>query len=137
MPRKKLIPRKKKPPFKEAFSAAKAVLASKIGRRKEVLAELQDLNRDIPNLERTCRALEAQLNWKGSTGAVSPPTSQTDNNSVGGVVPISDVEIPPEIRAQLPPEDMSKFGSHYGTEETASEDLLPPIEGKELIPEKK
>jgi hypothetical protein len=37
--------------------------------------------------------------------------------------------------AKLPPDDFSKFGSHYGTEK--EEDTLPEITGTPLIPETK
>jgi hypothetical protein len=149
--------RRKRNEFTRALSAAKKSLAAKTRERDRALNLLRDLNLDIPNLERTVRALEQQL---GGTGAVRPLTSQPDNKQVGGVPPLftaeqrkvldekyygpvlennpelKDIaEIPPEIRAQLPPEDFSKFGSHYGTAQ--EEDTLPEITGKPLIPETK
>ena len=145
--------RRKRNEFTRALSAAKKALKVKTKQRDSFVKELRQLNLDIPNLERTCRALEAQL---GGTGAVRPLTSQPDNKQVGGVplklhlsevgtftkeqinemFPGSTGEIPPEIRAQLPPEDFSKFGSHFGTEAAQEEDTLPEITGKPLIPEK-
>lgn len=133
--------------FSRALSSAKAALKAKTKQRDRAIAELRQLNLDIPNLERTVRALEAQL---GGTGPVTRPTSQSDNKQVGVVPPRIDTlkeqrefveriteDIPPEIRAQLPPEDFSKFGYHFGTEPPEKEDFLPEITGKELVPEKK
>ena len=153
----KIRPVRRKNEFSRALKAAKQSLKSKTKQRDTALSLLRDLNIDIPNLERTCRALEAQLNGKGSTGPDSRPTSQGVSKQVGGVSPklhLSEIgtfskdqmnemfpgstgEIPPEIRAQLPPEDFSKFGSHFGDEPAESEDFLPEITGKELVPEKK
>lgn len=145
---KKLKPRsrRKQPPFKPALLAAKQTLLSKRSRRASLLEELQELNRDIPNLERTVTALEQQLRGSGATGADAPLTSQGVSRKVGEVAPdlrkspfnldmreIPISEIPPEIRAQLPPEDLSNFGSHY---EGAEDDTLPEITGKPVIPEK-
>jgi hypothetical protein len=140
MPRRKPITRKKRHhPFPVALRVAKSQLALYLKTREQLLEDLKVLNRDIPNLERTVRALEAQLNKNGSTGAVSPPASQTDSKKVGGVLPVSPIldEIPPEIRAQLPPEDLSGAGSYFGAKPAPSEDFLPEIDGKEVIPEKK
>ena len=144
-PRRKSMARRKTE-FSRAFSAAKAVLSSKMRRRTALLKELQSLNVDIPNLERTVRALNAQL---GGTGPDSRPTSQTVGKQVGevpptpqkvdlGVMGIMNLDdIPPEIRAQLPPEDLSGMSSHFGDGVNESEDYLPPIEGKDLLREEK
>jgi hypothetical protein len=137
------IPRKRSP-FGKALSAAKKELSAKIRERDRSLKQLQQLNVDIPNLERTCRALEAQLNGKGSTGPDARPTSQSVGKKVGEVLPYVPGfepspkldDIPPEIRAQLPPEDLSQFGAKYD-KEAETEEFLPPIVGKEVVPEKK
>jgi hypothetical protein len=148
-PKKKNTLPRGKPPFGRALDSAKALLASKIAKREKAIATLQHLNIDIPNLERTIRALEAQLGEKGVMPNASPEqrsrSEQSNNRDVTGdhraatsdSSLILDVEIPPEIRAQLPPEDFSKFGSHYGKEAPETEEFLPPIDGKPVIPEKK
>src|SRR5580765_851850 len=131
---------RRKNEFSRALQAAKSELKSKTVQRDRAMKQLRELNVDIPNLERTVRALEAQL---GGTGHVSRPTSQADNNQVGVVPPYSvtpdaygryefktSSEIPPEILAKLPPEDLSKFRSHFGSEPAAEEDALPTITGK-------
>jgi hypothetical protein len=153
------LPRKRNE-FSRALSAAKKALAVKTKERDRDMQQLRQLNIHIPNLERTVKALEAQL---GRTGPVTRPTSQSDSKKVGEVLPLNDAlahsvffrnkagiqkfdgatvenisdDIPPEIRAQLPPEDLSKFGSHFGATPPEKEDFLPEItEGKPLIPEK-
>ncbi len=143
MPRRKKIKvTRRKNEFSRALQAAKSVLKAKTKQRDRMMTELRQLNTDIPSLERTVRALEAQL---GGTGAVGPLTSQTDSRQVGGVPPKvhirpmldSESGIPQEVLAQLPPEDFSRFGSHFGEEAPEKEDYLPEIVGKEVIPEKK
>jgi hypothetical protein len=152
MPRKKntvIVPARQL--FRTALASAKQALAAKTKERNRTITLLRQLNVDIPNLERTVKALEEQL---GGTGPVTRPTSQSDNNQVGGVPPklhLSEVgsftkeqmnemfpgstgEIPPDVLAQLPPEDFSKFGAKYGVDE--EEKFLPEIEGKPVIPEK-
>jgi hypothetical protein len=148
-PKKKNTLPRGKPPFGRALDSAKALLASKIAKREKAIATLQHLNIDIPNLERTIRALEAQLGEKGVMPNATGRTTETSIQSTRSVLtgdhraetsdssPILDVEIPPEIRAQLPPEDFSKFGSHYAKEEPGTEEFLPPIDGKPVIPEGK
>lgn len=151
MKRQKTISRKKAPPFKKALRAARAVLHTKLQEREACVRILKELNVEIPNLERTCRALEAQLNGTVDTLERSkqqpskPVTSKLHLSEVGTFTKeqINEMfpgangdEIPPEIRAQLPSEDLSKFGSHYGENPTPSEDLLPEIDGKPLVPEK-
>jgi hypothetical protein len=140
-PKKKNTLPRGKPPFGRALDSAKALLASKIAKREKAIATLQHLNIDIPNLERTIKALEAQLGEKGvmpnalqSTRSVLTGDHRAETSDSNLIL---DVEIPPEIRAQLPPEDFSKFGSHYAKEEPGTEEFLPPIDGKPVIPEGK
>jgi hypothetical protein len=140
------VPRRKNQ-FGRTLKAAKKDLQAKAKRRFQITKELQQLNVDIPNLERTCRALEAQL---GSTGIKALLEANTrpklhlseigtfTKEQMNEMFPGSTGEIPPEIRAQLPPEDFSQFGSHYkDPDEGLTEEYLPPIVGKEVIPEKK
>ena len=149
--RKKIKVVRRKNEFSRALQSAKAVLKIKTKQKNAAMNLLRELNVDIPNLERTVRALEQQL---GGTGAVRPLTSQPDNKKVGGVPPVFfqdkagvhefdgenvktiSEDIPPDILAKLPPDDFSKFGSHFGTEAAQEEDTLPEITGKPLIPEK-
>jgi hypothetical protein len=154
MPRRKRKLRETEPvhrkrnEFTRALSAAKKALTAKTRERDRALNLLRDLNLDIPNLERTVRALEAQLRPSDPLHREPKEVFTKHDKQVSGVPPTQpnsaeharmlELEnIPPEIRAQLPPEDFSKFGSHYGTEAAQEEDTLPEITGKPLIPETK
>ena len=117
----------------------------KTARRQAITIELDELDLAIPLLEKTLRALEAQL------GEVPDPaeviSSFPARDGLGRIKEkirqqidrISSDPIPPAVRAQLPPEDFSKFGSHFGDArgEKTEDEFLPPIEGKPVIPEKK
>ena len=132
MKKQKAPPRKKPLPFKQALISAKALLAMKHKRRKYLLVELENLNHDIPRLEGTVRALDAQLNGSGLTNPAAPRVAPEAVRSPGVPLAPSD-DIPPEIRAQLPPEDFSGMGSHFGETPAEEENFLPEIVGDDPI----
>ena len=102
---------------KRLLFLTKAILGAKYKDRARCMKEMSQLNIDIPNLERTVRALEAQLGGKTDAltrvqfPAPSPQGggSESDGSSLAGsqsgqrISPPSN-EIPPEVLAQLPPE---------------------------------
>lgn len=139
MKKQKAPPRKKPLPFKQALISAKALLAMKHKRRKYLLVELENLNHDIPRLEGTVRALATQLNMENTHGpkfvSDSPAMERTQHSRpvLSGEKNTSIEDIPPEIRAQLPPEDFSGMGSHFGDAPAEEENFLPEIVGDDPI----
>lgn len=148
MKKHKSVRRKKSPPFQQALKAAKHDLAAKIVRRAGLMSELTRLNRDIPNLERTVKALQEQLHLHGGGMADAAPRSGSGepasrrvSRGVEGPAPTvgsspthatsDEYPIPPEVLATLPP-DALKPVPEMGDE------FLPPITGDEnILPKKK
>ena len=145
------VPRRRRSSFHASLKLARKLYAAKTERRIAITAELRELTEEIPFLERTIKALEAQIEQRGSGGAVSSLESRFATLQSGAPPGVGERikqqmerlsaappgEIPPEVRAKLPPEDFSGFGSHFGSEAAPQEDFLPEIQGKEVIPEKK
>lgn len=90
--------RQRSNPFQTALSASEAGLKAKLKERETALASLSRLNHEIPALQETVRALQQQISGKPGPIPAPKPAAGTS-------------EIPPEVMAMLPPDDMSNFGS--------------------------
>lgn len=125
--------RRGKPAFGKALDDAKGVLASKIKQRDKAMEQLRKLNVEIPNLERTVRALQDQLNppkmhlseisemkIPKQIFSIVESVKQHSEDATG-----ADYKIPADVLASLP--------ADYRTEE---EKFLPEVTGKDLTPEK-
>jgi hypothetical protein len=122
--------KKSEMPFADALSAANKRLSRALKEREQAQKSLASLNAEIPNLQRTIAALKAQLNGKvvpiGPEQPVRPPAIAVTGEHRAE----TSAEIPPEIAATLPPDDLTGIGS------VREDKFLPDVEGEELIPEK-
>lgn len=121
--------RQRSNPFQKALSASEAALKAKLKEREAALDSLSSLNHEIPALQETVRALQQQISGKPGPVPAPKPAAGTG-------------EIPPEVMAMLPPDDMSNFGSipapvqHVeqpsGSPMKFDDEGLPEIEGQPM-----